>query len=134
MPANNIIIQNFSKKINFFFEDDVPVGKKRKKMKKKKYFFASLKLMKKGVGSGVGSGSGSRPGSGSISQSYLSADLEDPDPHQNVTDPQHCHRTSKSTYYSFVHFLGISMRDLLQTFHCLACSSTMFFTLQRQGT
>jgi hypothetical protein len=36
--------------------------------------------MKKGVGSGVGSGSGS------ISQRYGS---KDPDPHQNVTDPQH---------------------------------------------
>ncbi len=39
-------------------------------------FFASLK---KGVGSGVGSGS--------ISQRYVSGD---PDPHQNVTGPQHC--------------------------------------------
>jgi hypothetical protein len=37
--------------------------------------------MKKGVGSEVGSGSGS------ISQKYGSGD---PDPHQNVTDPQHC--------------------------------------------
>jgi hypothetical protein len=37
--------------------------------------------MKKGVGSGVGSGSRS------ISQRYGSGD---PDPHQNVTDPQHC--------------------------------------------
>jgi hypothetical protein len=36
--------------------------------------------MKKGVGSGVGSGSGF------ISQKYGSGD---PDPHQNVTDPQH---------------------------------------------
>ncbi len=35
--------------------------------------------MKKGVGSGVGSGS--------ISQRYGS---RDPDPHQNITDPQHC--------------------------------------------
>jgi hypothetical protein len=35
--------------------------------------------MKKGVGSGVGSGS--------ISERYGSGD---PDPHQNVTDPQHC--------------------------------------------
>jgi hypothetical protein len=40
--------------------------------------------MKKGVGSGVGS----RVGSGSISQRYGSGD-PDPDPHQNVTDPQH---------------------------------------------
>jgi hypothetical protein len=37
------------------------------------FFFASLKSLKKGVGS--------------ISQSYGSPD---PDPHQNVTDPQHC--------------------------------------------
>jgi hypothetical protein len=39
--------------------------------------------MKKGVGTGVGSGSGS------ISQRYGSEDTN-PDPHQNVTDPQHC--------------------------------------------
>ncbi len=39
--------------------------------------------MKKGVGSEVGSGSGS----GSISKRYGSGDL-DPDPHQNVTNPQ----------------------------------------------
>jgi hypothetical protein len=41
----------------------------------------SLKSPKKGVGSGVGSGF--------IRQRYGSGDL-DPDPHQNVTDPQHC--------------------------------------------
>ncbi len=40
----------------------------------KKFFFASLKSLKKGVGSG------------SISQRYGSGD---PDPHQTVTDPQH---------------------------------------------
>ena len=41
-------------------------------------FFASLKSLKKGVGSEVGSGSVSqRCGSGWV-------------PHQNVTDPQHC--------------------------------------------
>jgi hypothetical protein len=34
---------------------------------------------------GVGPGSGDRSGAGSISQRYGS----DPDPHQNVTDPQH---------------------------------------------
>ncbi len=49
-----------------------------KKKIEKNYFFASIKSLKKGVGSGVGSGS--------ISQRYGSAD---PDPHQNVTDPQH---------------------------------------------
>jgi hypothetical protein len=45
---------------------------------KKIIFFASLKSLKKGVGSGAGSRS--------ISQRYWS---KDPDPHQNVTDPQH---------------------------------------------
>jgi hypothetical protein len=44
---------------------------------RRKNFFASLKSMKKGVGSGVGSGS--------ISQRFGSGD---PDPHQNVEDPQ----------------------------------------------
>jgi hypothetical protein len=44
--------------------------------------------MKKGVGSGVGYGAGS----GSISQRYGSGH---PDPHQNVTDPQHCCFVSK---------------------------------------
>jgi hypothetical protein len=46
---------------------------------------ASLKSLEKEVRSEVGFGSGSR----SISQRYGSADL-DPDPHQNVTDLQHC--------------------------------------------
>jgi hypothetical protein len=48
----------------------------KKKYEENKYFFASLKSMKKEVGSG------------SISQRYGSGD---PDPHQNVTvpDPQH---------------------------------------------
>jgi hypothetical protein len=41
--------------------------------KKSEIFFASLNSLKKGVGSG------------SISKKYGS---EDPDPHQNVTDPQ----------------------------------------------
>jgi hypothetical protein len=52
-----------------------------KKMEKK-YFFASLKSVKKVVGSGV------RSGSGSISQRHGSGD-PDPDTHQNVTYPQH---------------------------------------------
>jgi hypothetical protein len=61
-------------------KDNVPAGTlKEKNMRKKYFFFASLKSLKKGVGS--------RDGSGSISQRYGSADL---DPHQNVTDPQHC--------------------------------------------
>jgi hypothetical protein len=41
------------------------------------FLFESLKSMKKGVGSGVGSGN--------ISQRCGTAD---PDPHQNVTDPE----------------------------------------------
>jgi hypothetical protein len=44
------------------------------------YFFASLKSLKKEVGSEVGSGFRSS------SQRYGSVD---PDPHQKVTDPQH---------------------------------------------
>jgi hypothetical protein len=55
----------------------VPAGKLKEKNKKKIIFFASLKSLKKKVGSG----------SGSISQRCGSPD---PDPHQNVTDPQHC--------------------------------------------
>jgi hypothetical protein len=47
---------------------------------KTNYLFASLRSLKKGVGSGLGSGS--------IIQRCRSANL-DPDPHQNVTDPQH---------------------------------------------
>jgi hypothetical protein len=61
----------------------VPVEKLSEKIRKK-YFFLTLKSMKKVVGSGVGAGSGS----GSISQRYRSGD-PNPDPHQNVTDPQH---------------------------------------------
>jgi hypothetical protein len=49
-----------------------------KKKYEEKFLFASLKTMKKGVGSGAGSGF--------ISQRYGSGD---PDPHQNVTDLQH---------------------------------------------
>jgi hypothetical protein len=61
----------------------MPAGQLLDKAMKK---IASLKLLKKGVGSGVGFGCGSGAGSGSISQRSGS---EDPDPHQNVTDPQH---------------------------------------------
>ncbi len=53
----------------------------------KTIFLASLKSLKKGVGSGAGSGGGAGSRSGSISQRWGS---EDPDPHQYVTDPQHC--------------------------------------------
>ncbi len=49
--------------------------------KNEKIFFCILKINEERIGSGVGSGSGS------IIQKYGSAD---PDPHQNVTDPQHC--------------------------------------------
>jgi hypothetical protein len=59
---------------------------KKKLWKKIFFFFASLKSMKKGVGSGAGSGSGA--GARFISQRYGSGDPE-PDPHQNITDPQH---------------------------------------------
>jgi hypothetical protein len=49
---------------------------KKKKYEKKNIYFASLKSVQKEVGSV------------SISQRYGSGD-PDPDPHQNVTDPQH---------------------------------------------
>jgi hypothetical protein len=64
----------------------------KKKICKKSIFFASLKSLKKGVGSGIGSGS--------ISQRYGSAD---PDPHQYVTDPQHC--TLRFCSIGIVYFL-----------------------------
>jgi hypothetical protein len=67
-----------AKNLIFKTEDDVPVGK----LKEKNMNFVFLLLsnpLKKVVGSGVGSGS--------ISQRY---GYGDPDPHQNVTDPQHC--------------------------------------------
>jgi hypothetical protein len=51
----------------------------------KKYYFWPYKSMKKKVGSGVGHGSGS------ISHRYGSG-LPDPNPHQNVTGPQHCQK------------------------------------------
>jgi hypothetical protein len=46
-----------------------------------KTIFFILNSLKKGVGSG--------PGAGSISQRYGSGD---PDPVQNITDPQHCRK------------------------------------------
>jgi hypothetical protein len=69
--------------------------------KKKKYFFASIKSKKKGVGSGVGSGS--------ISQRYGPGD---PDPHQNVTDPQHCFKRTKryhETRKNRIHLIKLSL-------------------------
>jgi hypothetical protein len=42
------------------------------------------------------------PGSGSISQRSLDPDPgldQDPDPHQNVTDPQHCFKPTNLFYY-----------------------------------
>ncbi len=50
MPANNILTQNFSKKLNFFdwrmCEDDVPVavGKLREKTVEKNILFCNLKI------------------------------------------------------------------------------------------
>jgi hypothetical protein len=55
----------------FKTEENAPAGKFQEKSMK--FFFASLKSLRKGVGSG------------SVGQRYGSAD---PDPHQNVTDPQ----------------------------------------------
>jgi hypothetical protein len=60
----------------------------KKNMKKKKYLFASLKSIKKEVGSG--------DGSGSISH-------RDPDPHQNVMDPQNCLRVYTSQMEENLH-------------------------------
>ncbi len=54
-----------------------------KKKYEKQIVFASLMSLKKGVGSGVGSGSEA----GYIRKRYGSTD---PDPHQNVMEPQHC--------------------------------------------
>ncbi len=53
---------------------------------------ASLQSLKKGVGSGFGS----------ISQRYGSAD---PDPNQNVTDPQHCLKAYGICYRACVEVL-----------------------------
>ncbi len=61
---------------SFYFLINVLSGYEKKMWKK--HFFGSLKSMKKGVGSGVGSGFPDPLVRGS-----------DPDPHQNVTDPQH---------------------------------------------
>ncbi len=55
---------------------------KQKKCVENNFVFASLKSLKKEVGSRIG------PGSGFISQRYGSTDT-DPDPHQKVTDLQH---------------------------------------------
>jgi hypothetical protein len=56
MPANKILTQNFSRKLNFLDRRLYAFGRQviRKNMEKK-YFLASLKAMKKGVGFGVGS-------------------------------------------------------------------------------
>ncbi len=78
---NNILTQNIIKKLNILVWRWCTCGQVMKK-NVGKFFFPSLKSMKKGVGSWVGSGS--------IIQRYGSGDLDpDPDPHQNVTDPQH---------------------------------------------
>jgi hypothetical protein len=59
---------------------------------------ASWRSMMKIEGSGSGSQSGFWSGSqsGSISQKHGSAD-PDTDPHQNVMDPQHCYKDTKTT-------------------------------------
>ncbi len=56
-------------------------NKQKTFIKKKSFLLASWKSMAKIAGSGSASGSGS------ISQRHGSAD---PDPHQNVMDPEHC--------------------------------------------
>jgi hypothetical protein len=77
----------------------------KKKLRKK---FASFKSLKKRVGSGVGSG----PGSGSISQRYGSADS---DPHQHVTDPQHCSEPFRYLFFQgFIYSSHSSKRKLWQ--------------------
>jgi hypothetical protein len=81
MPAKYHFNTKFKQKIKFFRLKMMCMwASYKKKSEEKICFLASLKSMKKGVGSGVGSGS--------ISQWYGSGD-PDPDPHQNVTDPQH---------------------------------------------
>ncbi len=71
MLQNRIFTENFSKNLNFL---DWKWWQVIRKKYGKNFFFASLKSLKKEVGS--------------ISQIYGSWVL-DPDPHQNVTDPQH---------------------------------------------
>ncbi len=61
----------------------MPVGKLLEKIRKKYFFYASLKSVKEEVGSGFVSGS--------ISQRYGS---RDPNPHQNVMDPQQGENTA----------------------------------------
>ncbi len=61
----------------------LPVSYKEK-CEEKNNFFSSLNSQKKGVGSRAGVGAGVGPGT--FSQRSGSAD---PDPHHDVTDPQH---------------------------------------------
>ncbi len=65
---------------------------------KKKFVWASLKSLKKGVGSGAWS----------ISKRYGSAD---PDPHQNVTDPQHCLFQKEVSVGSILFVIGCLSQD-----------------------
>jgi hypothetical protein len=82
------------------------VSFKKKNTKKK---FASLKSLKIRVGCRV------KSGSGSISQRYGS---EDPDPHQNVTDPQHCLKHSSQfpllSVVIFFSFLNLWMPEKIR--------------------
>ncbi len=74
---NIIFTQTFSKKWKFLRLKIICLRVSYKKQIWKNFFFlASLKSLKKGVGSE----------SGPFSQRYTCAD---PDPHQNVSDPQH---------------------------------------------
>ncbi len=50
-------------------------------------------------------GSGSESGSGSISQRHGSAD---PDPHQNVMDPEHC--ATDTSYYEALNQASITAK------------------------
>jgi hypothetical protein len=98
----------------------------RKNMKKS---CASLKPLKTGVGS--------------ISQRYRSGDL-DPDPHENVTDPQHwlySFRNLRFSYPTFLHFALLKkgtgskeLKILKKTNNsCLQQEPLMVFELERQA-
>jgi len=72
------------------FDGDDP---NKPKNSEKNYFVGILKSIDEKAGSRFGSGFESR--SGSVSPWYRSAD---PDPYQNVTDPQHCFRPKGNVF------------------------------------
>jgi hypothetical protein len=74
----------------------------RKKYEEKKYFFGIQFLKINEESSRIRGGGLSGVGSRSISQRYGSGD---PDPHQNVTDPQHCFLKSTKTEILLDRFL-----------------------------